>query len=54
MGMAPKIPGKPRLTPRLIAAELDSVADSVRRMSLKNSEAALERLAAVLNGGGHG
>ncbi len=33
---------KPKLTPRLISAELEAIADAVRRMSLKNSEAAAE------------
>jgi hypothetical protein len=49
---------KPKLTARLVAAELEAIADSVRRLSLKNQEAAaeaqariaarLERLAAAL------
>jgi hypothetical protein len=51
-------PHKPKLTARLIAAELESIADSVRRMSLKDRDAAtdsqvkivarIERLAGAL------
>jgi hypothetical protein len=51
-------PQKPRLTGRLIATELENVADAVRRLSLKDRERAaeaqaqiadrLERLAAAL------
>jgi hypothetical protein len=40
-------PTKPKLTARLVAYELASIADSVRRMSLKNSEAALEAQAKI-------
>jgi hypothetical protein len=40
-------PKKPKLTGRLIAAELDSIADSVRRLSLKNQEAAAESQARI-------
>lgn len=49
---------KPKLTGRLVAAELDAIADAVRRLSLKDRERAaeaqariverLERLATVL------
>lgn len=40
-------PQKPRLTPRLIAAELEAIADSVRRLDLKSREAAAESQAKI-------
>lgn len=62
--MSPTSQKKPKLNQRLIAAELDAIADSVRRLSLKDREAAseaqikivarLERLSGALAGGSHG
>lgn len=37
----------PRLTPRLIAAELKAIADSVRRLALKDREKAAEAQARI-------
>ncbi|MGB3490968.1 MAG: hypothetical protein WBA62_22990 [Xanthobacteraceae bacterium] len=38
---------KPKLTGRLVAAELEAIADAVRRLSMKSGESALEAQAKI-------